>query len=109
MVMRRLNFIVFCSHISFAPSDRRSLSSHRRACNPPATPSHDSSPDIARRRACAAFTMVEVVVAMAIIGFLVVALYAAIATSVGLVKSCQENERVTQILSEKMDTIRLYN
>lgn len=72
-------------------------------------PSPNSSPDIERRRASAAFTMMEVVVAMAIIGFLVVALYAAIATSVGLVKSCQENERVTQILSEKMDTIRLYN
>ena len=63
----------------------------------------------ANRSHCAAFTMMEVVFAMAIIGFLVVALYAAIATSVGLVKSCQENERVTQILSEKMDTIRLYN
>lgn len=53
--------------------------------------------------------MMEVVFAMAIVGFLVVALYAAIATSVGLVKTCQENERVTQILSEKLDTIRLYN
>jgi hypothetical protein len=53
--------------------------------------------------------MMEVVFAMAIVGLLVVALYAAIATSVGLVKTCQENERVTQILSEKMDTIRLYN
>ena len=57
----------------------------------------------------AAFTMMEVVFAMAIVGVLVVALYAAIATSVGLVQSCQENEHVTQILSEKMDTIRLYN
>ena len=26
-----------------------------------------------------------------------------------MVRSCQENERVTQILSEKLDTLRLYN
>src|SRR5688572_1065320 len=58
---------------------------------------------------CAAFTMMEVVFAMAVVGFLFVALYAAIATSVGMVRTCQENERVTQILSEKLDTIRLYN
>jgi hypothetical protein len=53
--------------------------------------------------------MIEVVFAVAIVGVLVVALYGSVATSVALVRSCQENERVTQIMSEKMDTIRLYN
>jgi prepilin-type N-terminal cleavage/methylation domain-containing protein len=57
----------------------------------------------------AAFTLVEVMFAMVIIGFLVVSLYAAIATSASWVRACQENEAVTQILSERLDTIRLYN
>jgi len=53
--------------------------------------------------------MMEVLFAVAIMGVLIVGLYAAIASSVSLVKKCQENERVTQILTEKLDTIRLYN
>ena len=62
-----------------------------------------------RRERCAAFTFVEVLVAIGIVGVLITALYAAIANSVSLVRNCQENERVTQILSDKLDTIRLYN
>jgi len=53
--------------------------------------------------------MMEVVFAVGIMGVLIVALYAAIANSVSLVRVCQENERVTQILADKLDTIRLYN
>ena len=53
--------------------------------------------------------MIEVLFSVAIVGVLVLALYGSVATSVALVRSCQENERVTQIMSEKMDTIRLYN
>ena len=55
------------------------------------------------------FTLIEVIFAVAIVGVLVISLYGSLATSVALVRSCQENERVTQILSEKMDTVRLYN
>ena len=46
---------------------------------------------------------------MAIIGGLFVALYAGIATSTSWVRICQENEVATQILSDKLDVIRLYN
>jgi len=56
-----------------------------------------------------AFTLVEVLFAMAIIGIVIVTMYAAIANSASWVRICQENETVTQILSEKLDTIRLYN
>ncbi len=56
-----------------------------------------------------AFTLVEVLVSVGIIGVLVMALYAALNSSIYMVRSCQENERVTQILSDKMDTVRLYN
>ena len=61
------------------------------------------------RRLQAAFSLVEVVFAVAIVGVLVITLYGALANSVTLVRACQENERVTQILSDKMDTLRLYN
>jgi hypothetical protein len=47
--------------------------------------------------------------AAAIVGGLVVALYAALGSSVPMIKAIQENEQVTQILGEKMDVVRLYN
>jgi prepilin-type N-terminal cleavage/methylation domain-containing protein len=56
-----------------------------------------------------AFSLIEVMFGVVIVGVLVVALYSALASAVPMVRSCQENEHVTQILSEKLDTIRLYN
>jgi len=56
-----------------------------------------------------AFTLVEVLFSVVIVGVLVIALYSAMASAIPMVRSCQENERVTQILTEKLDTIRLYN
>lgn len=46
---------------------------------------------------------------MGVVAILIIALYNAIASSANMVRSCQENETVTQILSDKLDTIRLYN
>jgi len=76
--------------------------------SPHSSPAQNSS-RMARIIQRAAFTLVEVLFAMAIIGILVVSMYAAIANSASWVRLCQENETVTQILSEKLDTIRLYN
>jgi prepilin-type N-terminal cleavage/methylation domain-containing protein len=56
-----------------------------------------------------AFSLIEVLFSVVIVGVLVVALYSALASAIPMVRSCQENETVTQILSEKLDTIRLYN
>jgi prepilin-type N-terminal cleavage/methylation domain-containing protein len=70
---------------------------------------HGQECGLVRRIGQSAFTMVEVMFSMAIVGVLIVALYSALASAVPMVRSCQENERVTQILSEKLDTIRLYN
>lgn len=53
--------------------------------------------------------MVEVMISMGVVGILIITLYTAIAGSTSMVRDCQENERVTQILSDKLDTIRLYN
>jgi type II secretory pathway pseudopilin PulG len=56
----------------------------------------------------AAFTVVEVLFGVAVVGILVVGLFAAIAVSASSVRVGQEEQRVTQILTEKLETIRLY-
>jgi type II secretory pathway pseudopilin PulG len=62
-----------------------------------------------RALGCAAFTIVEVIFGVAVVGVLVVGLFAAIAFSASSVRVGQEDQRVTQLLTEKLDTIRLYN
>jgi type II secretory pathway pseudopilin PulG len=62
-----------------------------------------------RRRWATAFTLIEITFSVAIVSILIVGLYTAIATCVSWVEACQQNQRVTQILTEKLDTIRLYN
>ncbi|MGV3772430.1 MAG: type IV pilus modification PilV family protein [Verrucomicrobiales bacterium] len=55
-----------------------------------------------------AFTLVEVVVSTAIIGVVFVSLYAGISAGFAVVNLARENLRATQIMVEKMETIRLY-
>jgi prepilin-type N-terminal cleavage/methylation domain-containing protein len=54
------------------------------------------------------FTLVEIVVAMFVIGISVVALYGAISSSYDTIRFARENLRATQILTEKTEAIRLY-
>jgi len=54
-----------------------------------------------------AFTLVETVVAMLIVGIMVVALYAGLAWCVGSVRIARENLRATQIMAEKMEILRV--
>jgi len=61
-----------------------------------------------RPAARAAFTLVEMLVAMAIIGVVVVGLYGGITSGIGSVRMARENLRATQILVEKTEAIRLY-
>ncbi len=51
----------------------------------------------------------EVIVSVAVVLIVFVAIYAAVAMNVSLVQMCRENETATQILTEKLETIRLYN
>jgi hypothetical protein len=51
----------------------------------------------------------EVMVAVAIIGVVFIALYAGMAHGFSTVQLARENLRATQILTEKLETIRLYN
>jgi type II secretory pathway pseudopilin PulG len=62
-----------------------------------------------RKRGRGAFTMVEVMVALGIGAFMFVSLYAGIAQSTSTLQSAREKLRATQILTEKLEVIRLYN
>jgi hypothetical protein len=54
------------------------------------------------------FSLVDAIFAMAVAGFMFVALYAGLAFGFKLIKMARENTRATQIMLEKMETIRLY-
>lgn len=58
-------------------------------------------------RSCA-FTLVEVLVSMAVVGGTFIAFYAGISSGFSVVQLFRENLRATQIMAEKMETIRLY-
>jgi type II secretory pathway pseudopilin PulG len=60
------------------------------------------------RRRGAAFTLVEVVFAMAMAGMMFLVLYEGLASGFSIIKLARENTRASQILVEKMETVRLY-
>jgi len=64
-----------------------------------------------RRRlaALAAFTLVELIVAMAVIAVVVIALYGSISSAFTSIRLPRENLRATQTMVEKMAAIRLYD
>jgi hypothetical protein len=55
-----------------------------------------------------AFTLIDALFAMAMAGVMFTALYAGLAFGFKMVKMARENTRATQIMLEKMETIRLY-
>ena len=55
-----------------------------------------------------AFAMMEILVAIAVIGVVFLGLYVGLSSGFGFVQLARENLRGTQILQEKMETIRLY-
>lgn len=55
-----------------------------------------------------AFTLVEVVVATAILGLMFVSFYGGISAGVQIINLSRENLRGNQIMIEKLETIRLY-
>ena len=56
-----------------------------------------------------AYALAEVMVAVAVVGFMFVSLYAGVSSSFTIMQVARENLRATQILVERMETIRLYN
>jgi hypothetical protein len=55
-----------------------------------------------------AFTLVDALFAMAMAGVMFTALYAGLAYGFKIIKMARENTRATQIMLEKMETVRLY-
>jgi len=55
------------------------------------------------------FSILELVIAMALIGMIVLAVYGAITSGMGTMRMARENLRATQILLDKMEAMRLYN
>ena len=62
-----------------------------------------------RRASQTGFSLVEATVSLGIIGTVVVALFSAFTSGFMTVQMARENLRATQIMLEKMETIRLYS
>lgn len=56
-----------------------------------------------------AFSIIEALVAACIVGVLFVSLYAGITAGFGALNSARENLRATQVMIDKMETLRLYS
>lgn len=54
------------------------------------------------------YSLIEVLVGTAVLAIMFVSLYAGISSGFAVIKVARENLRATQILQEKMETIRLY-
>lgn len=62
-----------------------------------------------RRRKEAGITLIEAVVALAIFGISFVSLYGGMSMGFAVIGDARENLRATQVMVEKMETIRLYS
>lgn len=60
-----------------------------------------------RRRV--AFTLIEVMMAVAVIGILFVSLYSGMSSGFALINDARENLRATQIILERIEVARLYS
>jgi len=56
-----------------------------------------------------AFSIIEAMVASCIVGVLFVSLYSGITAGFGALNSARENLRATQVMIDKMETLRLYS
>lgn len=61
----------------------------------------------AARGGTAAYSLPEVIIAMAIIGFMMISLYAGFSVGFTIVRSARENLRATHILLQRLEAVRL--
>jgi prepilin-type N-terminal cleavage/methylation domain-containing protein len=59
-------------------------------------------------RARTAFSLMEVMVAVAVVGIVFVSLYAGITSGFGVINQARENLRATQVMQDRMEEMRLY-
>lgn len=67
-----------------------------------------SNASFVKSRETTAFTLVEVMVTVALAGIVFLGVYAGLSSGFAVVELARENLRATQIVQEKMETIRLY-
>ncbi|MEQ2007094.1 MAG: hypothetical protein ABMA26_09865 [Limisphaerales bacterium] len=63
----------------------------------------------AASRGTRAFSLIEAMVAACVVGVLFVSLYGGITAGFGALSSARENLRATQVMIDKMETLRLYS
>ncbi|MEW6306312.1 MAG: hypothetical protein AB1705_22835 [Verrucomicrobiota bacterium] len=56
-----------------------------------------------------AFTLAEIMIAVAMVSIMFVSLYGGISSGFSIIQAARENLRGTQIMLEKMETVRLYS
>jgi prepilin-type N-terminal cleavage/methylation domain-containing protein len=56
-----------------------------------------------------AFTLIEVMISMAVVALMFVSLYAGITQGLAVIATARENMRATQIMVEKIELLRLYS
>ena len=64
---------------------------------------------VAIARRVRAFTLIESLVAMGVVGVLFVSLYTGISAGFGVLQVARENLRATQVMIDKVESLRLYN
>jgi type II secretory pathway pseudopilin PulG len=62
-----------------------------------------------KRRAVQAYTIIEVMMGVCILGIMIVTLYTGFSSGFTVVQVSRDNLRATQILLQRMETMRLYN
>jgi Tfp pilus assembly protein PilV len=62
-----------------------------------------------RSRLSSAFTLAEVLMGVLVISIVVVSLYTGVSSGFGLVKLAREDLRATQIMLQRLETLRLYS
>jgi len=61
------------------------------------------------RRRCAGFSLTEATVGMGVVGIVFISLYSGLTSGMGMIGMTRENARATQVMAEKLDSLRLYS
>ena len=86
------------------------LQTTRRRCRVPSGNFVRHSIDLAQLNVLrSAFTLIEVMIAVGVMGIMMVTLYGGFTFAFAETRLARENVRATQILQEKMEVVRLYN
>jgi prepilin-type N-terminal cleavage/methylation domain-containing protein len=72
-------------------------------------PNFDQSAPATRPISQQGYTLVEVMVAASLLGFMIVSLFAGFSSGFAVLRLARENLRATQILEERMEVVRLIN